>query len=1139
MKRIFVSCLFLLINSVEGTITVTSLSNSGTGSLRDAIIQANSTPDTIVFDNSLAGGTITLSGDPLVISNTYTIDGQTNNITVSGGTATRPFFVQSGTPSLSNLTISGGKALGGAGGDTGLGGGGGGGGGLGGGLFADSNVTLTNVTFASNNATGGAGGNVVGTILNGGAGAGGGVGGSGGTAGAGSSGTGGGGGGGALPSETGGNSTVSSGGAGSGSGGNGGNVSEPGSAGGRYGGGGGGGAIVSGIATAGGAGGYGAGGGGEGDSSSTTAGNGGGEGGFGAGGGGVSDNSESNPGTSAFGGGTGAGGSPSDIVGNPGGGGAGLGGAIFVSAQSTTTLAYTNSSAASTAFSGNSVTAGAAGTGQSGSGSAPTAGQALGVDLFIQGGSTLIFDIASGLTLATINAIESNTSGAQSTLQNSGSGTLDLSGQSHQFNANVLMSAGTVKISSDANLGAAGSVLTFSGGSLETSGTFTSDRATSITSTGTVQTDSGTWTLSGAVTGAGSLTKTGTGTFKLSGTLNDYEGSTAINAGTLQSGAENSFSPNSDVDLASSSVLDLNNFNNTIGALSGAGGTVDVGSATLSFGNSRSTTYAGSFTGSGGLLTQGTGTFTLSGDSSGFSGNTQIQNALFVLNQTLGGDVVVNNSATLGGSGTITGNLTVDTGATIAPGNSIGTLAVLGNYVQSANSTYTVEINNTEQSDLIDITGTATLNGGQVEVVPLNGYDINTTYVILNADDGRTGTFAGVSTPPLGNLVAPKLTYTPNQVILEIEAALINAARTPNQKAVARRLDAIVDPDTELSLILNTFINLSFAEARKGLDSLSGEQYTYDPVTTELINRQFIRRLYDPLRNLVTQEPCPSRCGSCEGLDLDLWFEAGGGHTRFKNSYHARGLDWNGYELTGGVQKTFGDAWTFGLAGSYEQDQIHYNLGGSGKLRTLLGGIYGLYRPECYYALADFTYGYSENHLKRRIFIGDLDYVAHGKPKIGQFTFYAETGFDYNFCDFFLVQPFAGIEAAAYSRNRVFENGAGDIDLVINKKDRSFASSRLGVHMTTRQLPWDLDVSVDLAWQYRFCQNDNQQKGHFAGFGDAFTIYGNPLKRNSADGAVTVSKTLCDGWRVYAELVGEVWSRTSTYNALGGIEITW
>jgi subtilase-type serine protease len=124
----------------------------------------------------------------------------------------------------------------------------------------------------------------------------------------------------------------------------------------------------------------------------------------------------------------------------------------------------------------------------------------------------------------------------------------------------------------------------------------------------------------GSIIGTGGLTKVGTGTMtlttSLSATINsqiDYSGTTSVQGGTLKAGNVNAFSPNSTHALSIGTTLDLNNFNQTIGALSGDGA-VTLGSATLTTGgNNASTAYTGSIAGTGGLSKAGTGTMTLFG----------------------------------------------------------------------------------------------------------------------------------------------------------------------------------------------------------------------------------------------------------------------------------------------------------------------------------------------------------------------------------------------------------------------------------------------------------------------------------------------------------------------------------------------
>jgi hypothetical protein len=159
---------------LAATYTVSNTQNSGAGSLRQAILDANASgaPAGIVGAantiNVSASGTIALTDAlPMVFSN-LTING--NGITVDGGNAHRCFFV-SGLPTtpngdpqaisvtLQNMQLNHCRARGGDGGSASVSGGGGAMG-AGGALFVNTNASLmvSRVSFTANAAQGGDGG---------------------------------------------------------------------------------------------------------------------------------------------------------------------------------------------------------------------------------------------------------------------------------------------------------------------------------------------------------------------------------------------------------------------------------------------------------------------------------------------------------------------------------------------------------------------------------------------------------------------------------------------------------------------------------------------------------------------------------------------------------------------------------------------------------------------------------------------------------------------------------------------------------------------------------------------------------------------------------------------------------------------
>ncbi len=93
---------------LASTLTVVSNADSGSGTLRDAIVNSHA-GDTILFDEVQVVSPIVLTSGELLIDHDLIISGPTGvSLTLSGNNASRIFEIRSGTVSLSNLTISNG-----------------------------------------------------------------------------------------------------------------------------------------------------------------------------------------------------------------------------------------------------------------------------------------------------------------------------------------------------------------------------------------------------------------------------------------------------------------------------------------------------------------------------------------------------------------------------------------------------------------------------------------------------------------------------------------------------------------------------------------------------------------------------------------------------------------------------------------------------------------------------------------------------------------------------------------------------------------------------------------------------------------------------------------------------------------------
>jgi hypothetical protein len=133
--------------TVLSTLTVTSAADDGSSGTLRAVIASASSGDTIAFDPSLKGQTITLASGELAITKNLDIEGPgADKLSVSGNAASRVFDLSSGASlTIADLTITNGLAD------------------HGGAILdeAGASLALSHVVVANNQAVGGLGGGAI------------------------------------------------------------------------------------------------------------------------------------------------------------------------------------------------------------------------------------------------------------------------------------------------------------------------------------------------------------------------------------------------------------------------------------------------------------------------------------------------------------------------------------------------------------------------------------------------------------------------------------------------------------------------------------------------------------------------------------------------------------------------------------------------------------------------------------------------------------------------------------------------------------------------------------------------------------------------------------------------------------------
>ncbi|MFL9583939.1 hypothetical protein [Stenotrophomonas sp. AB1(2024)] len=169
--------------------------------------------------------------------------------------------------------------------------------------------------------------------------------------------------------------------------------------------------------------------------------------------------------------------------------------------------------------------------------------------------------------------------------------------------------------------------------------------------------------------------------------------------------------------------------------------------------------------GPGGLTKNGVGMLALGGEGT-YAGITTIAGGRLLVNGSIASAVEVEALGILGGNGQAG---STNNAGTVAPGNSIGTLAIAGDYRQLPNGTLEIELELDDQGrfDRLNVSGAASL-AGHVNYVPSadSTFPSPLVYTYLTTDGGAQGTLATPDHDFAG--VRFETVYGPNQAQLRI-----------------------------------------------------------------------------------------------------------------------------------------------------------------------------------------------------------------------------------------------------------------------------------------------------------------------------------------------------------------------------------
>lgn len=581
--------------------------------------------------------------------------------------------------------------------------------------------------------------------------------------------------------------------------------------------------------------------------------------------------------------------------------------------------------------------------------------------------------------------------------------------------------------------------------------------------------------ISTPLVGTGGIEKLDSGTLVLSG-ANTYSGGTTVSGGTL---AGNTTSLQGNI-LNNASLLFVQNFNGQ---------------------------FNGSLRGLGAMLKRGTGTLLLTGDNP-FSGTVAVDQGVLQIGSraaqaSLGGQVTVASGAALSGNGSV--GSVVNNGL-VQSGAEAGTLSVAGNLTNASSGVLALTVSSPTATPLA-VGGTAALGGG-LQVNSLAPFTGNTTYSLITAGGGVTGTFSAADLPQYAFLDSA-LVYDANAVNLVVsrnDNSFADVAATGNQRNTASALSRNGAAGAALQ---NQIVNLSVAGARNAFDSLSGEIHA-STASAILEDSRYVREavndrmrqpscsaLDDPRRALAPSDNQLSSNG-CHG-EMVGWARALGAWGESDGDSNSAKLDRNLSGFMLGTDKQLDDQWRLGMAAGYTRSDLDAHDRRSDA--TVESYHLAAYLNSQFDALAvrlGAAYSWHDIETKRDVSVGTYNDRLEANYDARSAQVFGEVGYTMQAAGIAL-EPFAGLAYVNYDTDKAKEKGG--VGRLKADADQDITFSTLGLRagkVITLANGGQFTPRAAVGWRHAFGDTKPDADLTFIDGGASFSTQGVPIAKDSA-----------------------------------------
>lgn len=499
------------------------------------------------------------------------------------------------------------------------------------------------------------------------------------------------------------------------------------------------------------------------------------------------------------------------------------------------------------------------------------------------------------------------------------------------------------------------------------------------------------------------------------------------------------------------------------------------------------------------------GSWTLSGTSS-FDDTLTVTAGTLVNNGTLS---TTNGStfaagSTYAGTGTLNSDV-VFNGAVAAGNSNIGKLNINGDVTFNSGSTLDIDIDPTN-SDMLDVTGNVTINGGDVIVTAENSqsYAPSRDYAIINSTGFVAGTFNSVTNNFA--FLDFDLKYTSSSVLLNVKnnnATLTSFARTENQQNVAQALEKLFASGNPDALIVqNAVLNLTTNGVDRTLNQVNSQKTSSLTVAHNAASSGFkdniVSRIIDAsspkpnnfggffnkaalmqtsLRqdNLYTQHTQKEHNTQNWAFGMNdishdfvgtLWGKGFIGVGNIDGDANAGGYRHETIGTTLGIDRPIsiaGSNWLVGVAAGMGYSKIDYDGGSDqGEVDYYRFSLYGdgPIFGNAFDLSIQTGYTLSHHDLTRNINIGALRRQANADFYGHRFSLSTTLSHTPHVWDNWSITPFASFDAGFDKQESYRETGAGSLNLNVDSLERYSIKPGVGLTIQTTQ-KWGKKYEVE------------------------------------------------------------------------------